>query len=170
MWEKRKRGETWQRSGNEGNGGHEWRTIMNFFVILSYRLYRRTEILLDSHDRGKRNEYVQAKEGGKEEKAGSNVNGLLCLWARGAIASVGNHITGGKKGLAESSNETVFSLCVFLGSVTVSEQSHTQTCLGLWYPYMYITIGNTVRHRGEMHLAAPSSCCFLIRNAAGEYK
>lgn len=45
-------------------------SIMNFFVILSYRLYRRTEILLDSHDRGKRNECVQAKEGGKEGKQG----------------------------------------------------------------------------------------------------
>lgn len=95
---------------------------------------------------------VEEKEGEKEGKWGSNVNSLFCLWAGGAIDSGGNHITGKRQGLAESSNETVFSLCVCLRAVT-----HTTWVFFL----IFYTIGNIETYRVKImtwFLASNNTC------------
>ena len=54
------------------------------------------------------------------------MNGLFRLRAGGAIDSGGNHITEKTQGLAESSNENVFPLCVFLRYDSISDLSLTR--------------------------------------------
>lgn len=66
-------------------------------------------------------EFVCVLQEKEWRKGRSDVNSLFCPRAGGAIDSGGNHITEETQGLAESSNENVFSLHVFVRSDSMSD-------------------------------------------------
>lgn len=84
----------------------------------------------------------EVKEAETEGKTESNVNSLFGLWARGATDSGGNHITGKKQGLAESSTQTVFSPSE-PSRLTVSATHRTHLCI---YIHKYQNVRSRVSH------------------------